>query len=49
MDEVELRLHLPEGDQSQDRLSVLVGPKVRVGPELVGRLEKAARKVLKID
>jgi hypothetical protein len=49
MDDVELRLHLPQGDQGQDRLSILVGPKVRVGPKLVGRLEKAARKVLKID
>lgn len=46
---VELGLHLPQGDQRQHRLGVLIGPQRRIGPKLIGGTKQLPRKVLEID
>jgi hypothetical protein len=48
VDEVELCLHLSQGNERQHWLGVLVRAESRVGPKLLGRLKQAARKVLKV-
>lgn len=49
MDDIELRLHLPQRDQGKHWLGVLVRAQVSIGPQLIGRLEQTTREVLKID
>ncbi|MNY78040.1 hypothetical protein D3C86_2181300 [compost metagenome] len=48
IDEVELGLHLPQSDQGQNRLGVLVRAQIGVGPQLVRRLEKTACEILQV-
>ncbi len=36
-------LHLPERDEREDWLGVLIGPERRVGPELIGRRDTSRR------
>ena len=49
IDDIEPRLHLPQSNQRQYRLRILIRPQLGIGPELVRRGEQAPRKVLKID
>ena len=35
----ELRFHLTQGNQREDRLGILVGSQCGIGPELIGGLE----------
>ena len=46
MDGLELGFHLPQRDERQDGLRVLVGPQSRVGPELIGGSEQRPRELL---
>ena len=49
MDGLEFRLHLTQGDKGKDGLSVLIGSKVAVGPQLVRCCKKGTRRALQIS
>src|SRR5215467_856342 len=49
MNLLELCLHLPQRDEGEYRLCVLIGPKRGVGPKLVGGREQRSRHFLQVD
>ncbi len=49
LNQIELGLHLAQGNQRQDRLRVLIRAERRVGPQLAGGPKQTTGEVLKVN